>query len=179
MCSSGPSGIVGRDLPQYGAAHSMSLPQVYADFNAIERAADDHALVPLPLTGYGTLSSLATQGLRLSEGLEVLLYEPEDIECEAVVHFDSSRKGPAGHTGEWVALVLPSSIRKCAITQSPPQDFPCLICGALFDQKVRSYREVCSNCGASVMEPMAPPKSFAGSVHQVVPNASPERAREE
>lgn len=137
----------------------MRLPQVYADFNAIERDTDAGDLAVLPLTGYGTLSSLAAQGLRLSEGMRVLLYEPENIECDALIHFDPSRAEPAGRQGAWVALVRPAEIRPTMLTQNPSQDFPCLACKRLFAQVERSYREVCSGCGLSVMQPMAPPDS--------------------
>jgi hypothetical protein len=139
----------------------MRLPQVYADFNAIEHGASDKDLAAIPLTGYGTLSSLAAQGLRLSEGMRVLIYEPEDIECEALIHFDPSRTDPAGRSGEWVALVRPAEIRASALATEPPGVFPCLSCGRLFTQEERNYREVCSGCGLSVMQPMAPPLSAA------------------
>ena len=55
------------------------------------------------LTGLGTLGSLARQGLRLEEGMSLVLVEPNDIECEATVHLDWSRTDPAGRKGEWVA----------------------------------------------------------------------------
>ena len=139
----------------------MHLPQVYADFNAIEHGSSQTELATIPLTGYGTLSSLASQGLRLSEGMQVLIYEPEDIECEAVVHFDRSRTDPAGRQGEWVALVRPTEIRASSLTQEPSRNFPCLSCGELFTQANRSYREVCSGCGLSVMQSMGPPGSAA------------------
>lgn len=137
----------------------MRLPQVYADFNAIEHGANATDLAALPLTGYGTLSSLAAQGLRLSEGMRVLIYEPEDIECEALIHFDPSRADPAGRQGEWVALVQPTEIRASTLTHEPALDFPCLACGRLFEQAARSFRELCSGCGSSVMLPLAPPGS--------------------
>ena len=51
----------------------MPLPKVYADFNAIEYLAAEPPLAEIALTGYGTLSSLAAQKLRLSEDLRVLV----------------------------------------------------------------------------------------------------------
>ena len=140
----------------------MPLPKVYADFNAIEYLAAEPPLAEIALTGYGTLSSLAAQKLRLSEDLRVLVYEPNDIECEATVHFDRSRHDPAGRSGEWVARIDHTKIRASAEHQTPELDFPCIVCGAIFSHREgRNYREVCTGCGTSVMEPLMPPKNAA------------------
>jgi hypothetical protein len=142
----------------------MSLPRVYADFNALERG-DDQAAARMALTGYGTLMSLAQQNLRLAEGMALLLYEPDDIECEATVHFESGRVDPAGHVGAWVAWLDPRCIRDCKLSSKELKAHPCIICGTDFMAQThalgRNYREVCASCGASVMEPMAPPKNAA------------------
>ena len=139
----------------------MQLPKVYADFNAIEYLPEEPSLAEVALTGYGTLASLATQRLRLSEGMAVLIFEPNDIECEATVHFDSSRRDPAGRVGEWVARVEHRNIRTSTEPEVAGSELPCLVCGSIFPAQPRNYRETCSNCGASVMEPLAPPRNAA------------------
>ena len=139
----------------------MHLPKVYADFNAIEYLTEEHLTATISLTGYGTLSSLASQKLRLREGMKVLVYEPNDIECEATVHFDECRQDPAGRTGEWIAQIEPKDIRDSLEQEQPELNFPCIVCSSVFTQTVRNYRETCTGCGASVMEPLAPPKSVA------------------
>jgi ribosomal protein L37AE/L43A len=138
--------------------HTMSLPRVYADFNAIEYP-PGVSFAEMPLTGFGTLGSLARQGLRLSEGMALVLFEPNDIECEATVHFDWSRTDPAGRKGEWVARFDHRLVRDIENTgESAPQEHPCIVCGKPFEQH-RAYTDVCVNCGTSVMEPMLPPSS--------------------
>jgi hypothetical protein len=143
----------------------MPLPRIYADFNAIEYPAEEPSVAELPLTGYGTLSSLARQNLRLKEGMRVLIFEPNDIECEATVHFDTSRQDPAGRTGEWVARIEHRSIRSSAEPEEAGMDFPCIVCGSKFESAssvgTRNYQEKCARCGASVMEPLAPPHHAA------------------
>jgi hypothetical protein len=143
----------------------MPLPRIYADFNAIEYLGEGSSSAEVPLTGYGTLASLARQKLRLFEGMAVLLYEPSDIECEAVVHFDYSRKDPAGRVGAWVARIADHrAIRDSKQSEEPSSEHPCIICGGDFAPQLagaRNYMETCIHCGASVMEPMAPPKSAA------------------
>ena len=139
----------------------MTLPRIYADFNALEGNDPSSGLAPMPLTGYGTLTSLARQGLRLTEGMELVLYEPDDIECKTTVHFDATRKDPADRDGEWVALVNRDLIRDCQVGAEDLSPHPCICCGhdfAATTDRWRDYKETCSNCGASVMEPMAPPK---------------------
>ena len=140
----------------------MPLSRVYADFNAIEYPLGA-ALAEMPLTGYGTLSSLARQRLRLSEGMVLVLFEPNDIECEATVHFDTERTDPAGRKGEWVARFNQHGVQDCTRKDEPVTvQHPCIVCGAqTFGQEhsCRTYTEECHVCGASVMEPMLPPKS--------------------
>lgn len=137
----------------------MPLPRVYADFNAIEYP-PGASFAEMPLTGFGTLSSLARQRLRLLESMAVVLFEPNDIECEATIHFDRSRTNPAGTLGEWVARFDPNSVRYLPQTGEPhSNEHPCIVCGMPFfgEECGRTYSDTCINCGASVMEPMLPP----------------------
>jgi hypothetical protein len=137
----------------------MPLPRIYADFNAIEYPPGE-AFAEMPLTGFGTLASLAMQRIRLSEGMALVLFEPSDIECEATVHFDSSRVDPAGRRGEWTARFDHRLVRDAAEKgESAPKEHPCIVCGNSFfgQERSRTYSAACGNCGASVMEPMLPP----------------------
>lgn len=142
----------------------MSLPRVYADFNAIEYLDDERTMAEMALTGYGTLGSLARQGLRLTEGMALLLYEPNDIECEASVHFQVSRRDPAGRMGEWVARFDPRNVKNCTHSGESSRQHPCIVCGQDFmdqeSERARNYTENCTACGASIMEPMAPAKKI-------------------
>ncbi|WP_061534435.1 hypothetical protein [Collimonas arenae] len=141
----------------------MTMPRVYADFNAIEYGGEGDFSAEMALTGYGTLASLARQRIRLIEGMSLLLYEPNDIECEAVAHFDSSRKDPAGRLGAWIAKISDHrKIRDCFVERESSYAHPCFVCGNDFaaqSNTLKNLREVCINCGTSVMEPMAPPQN--------------------
>jgi hypothetical protein len=142
-----------------------TLPRVYADFNAIEYDRGGPYYARLPLTGYGTLASLAKQRLRLSEGLELVLFEPNDIECTARAHYEPSRKGPAGILGEWVALIPQNDFCDSMEGSEFVYEHPCFGCGVDLQKnqppRWRSYHEVCSECGTPVMAPVAPPESAA------------------
>lgn len=141
----------------------MTLPQVYADFNAIEYPCEceGETMAEMPVTGYGTLASLAQQGLRLEEGMALLLVEPCDIECECVMRFDRTRKDPAGRDGAWIAVFDHTTIRDSTIASYDLLVQPCVDCGQEgFPASLgvrRNYTETCLYCGASVMAPMAPP----------------------
>lgn len=139
------------------------LPRVYADFTAIEHRDDKNSNAEMPLTGYGTLASLSRQRLRLTEGMRLVLYEPGDIEVEAVASFDRTRIDPSGRPGAWIARLDHTMIRRNRTETIEPAAHPCLMCGADFDSlfkaQGRAYTERCSACGTSVMAPMAPPQS--------------------
>ena len=125
----------------------MTLPRIYADFNAIEYPSNT-AFAEIRLTGFGTLSSLAKQNIRLREGLVVVLFEPNDIECEATVQFDRSRTDPAGRPGEWIARFDPQSVRDVSQTSEPrSNEHPCIVCGKPFfgEKKGRMYNDTCVN----------------------------------
>jgi hypothetical protein len=142
----------------------MSIPRVYADFNALECVCEGSAAAEMALTGYGTLASLARQNIRLVEGMQLLFYEPGDVECEGVAHFDAKRSDPSGRIGAWVARIADHrSVRDCTETFEASNAHPCIVCGLdLMAQRTtltRNYKETCVGCGASVMEPMAPPQN--------------------
>jgi hypothetical protein len=147
--------------------HKVTIPHVYADFNALPGAARRAGVqtVAMEITGYGTLQSLASQGIRLAEGMLLLLYEPNDIQCEAVAHFDKELLDPAGRVGAWVGVLDPSNVKDSAVPEPSSGAHPCISCG--FDLSAhllahgRKYAEHCPRCGASVMEPMAPPHGVA------------------
>jgi len=137
--------------------------RLYADFNAIEPQDDGYSL--LPLTGYGTLASLSKQRIQLVEGQELVLFEPNDVECSATVYYDMDRLGPAGIMGEWVARIPKNGFRTCTGTEELTIEHPCSGCGLDLEKNQpihwRSYHEVCAKCGTPVMAPLAPPRSAA------------------
>jgi hypothetical protein len=141
------------------------LPRIYADFNAIEYENDGSCYARVPLTGYGTIASLSKQRLRLAEGQSLVLFEPNDIECNARAHFERERIGPAGLVGEWVAIIPQNDFRDCVGDDELTLEHLCFGCRTDLEQQRptgwRSYHEVCSNCGTPVLAPLAPPESAA------------------
>ncbi len=143
----------------------LSPPRIYVDFNALEYARDGSGLAEVSITGYGTLASLSCQKLQLTEGLEVVIFEPENIESLGLTRFDPLRVDPAGRTGEWVVRIDPKQVQDCKVGQTPPNSHPCFGCGIDLQPHLeaigRSYSEICPSCGTAVMAPLAPPRKEA------------------
>lgn len=140
----------------------MTIPRVYADFNALPNAdpVPGSTKVRMAITGLGTLRSLARQRLTLSEGMTILLFESRDIQCLATVHFDPSLSDPAGRTGAWVAELDPGTIEDSSL-DDPDTGHPCLSCGrdltAYLSVAGFSYNQHCPYCTTSLMAPLAKP----------------------
>ncbi len=51
----------------------------------------------------------------LEEGMSLILFEPNDFECNATAHFDQSRADPDGLRGAWVARFDRHAVRHCQL----------------------------------------------------------------
>jgi hypothetical protein len=76
----------------------MNKPSLYADFNN----ADPWGR--LRLNCVGTIQDLARQGVRLQEGLQMLLYDDE-LEAEGEVHYSLEER-------LWAAVIDWNSVRR-------------------------------------------------------------------
>mgnify|MGYP001371606339 CR=1 FL=1 len=138
-------------------------PRIYADFNSIEYLNPDRSLATIGLTGYGTLASLSNQKIRLTEGMLLLLFEPNDIEVEGIAFFDSTKFDPAGRAGEWFARIDARKVRNSSTPEVQCYEHHCFGCGANLASFLKSvgqrYQEFCPHCGTSIMAPLAPPEN--------------------
>jgi DNA-directed RNA polymerase subunit RPC12/RpoP len=134
-------------------------PRVYADFmdwlDSTYLADDSLALVNLEK--FGTLRDLCAAGVRLREGLPLVLWsdsdETTDIEIDALATWTGKR---------WAGCVR-DDFRDVPITRGPSVDewFPCVDCGTNLAQFLRTNglkaRTRCPQCGTRVHAPIAPP----------------------
>jgi hypothetical protein len=71
-------------------------PRIYADFNGLRRPERTGGRLAVALDTFGTLRDLANAGIRLSEGLELTVYDwsddEEDLEAQATAHYDPERR---------------------------------------------------------------------------------------
>ncbi|MFZ6818759.1 hypothetical protein [Undibacterium sp. Ji22W] len=140
----------------------MALPRVYADFNSLEYVNEDGSISRLGLTGYGTISSLARQQLRLVEGMPLIFFEANEIEVQGFAHFDNSVRDPAGRIGAWFGVVDQHKVKNVDISEEANFEHPCSHCRASLNEYLKrvgqQYNEYCPNCGTSVMAPLSPPE---------------------
>lgn len=135
----------------------MNQTRIYADFNH---------LGPEMILGYaGTLRDLASQHIRLEDGLPITLYDYDGndlMEVDAVVeHRPFASPQPQL---QWRARVAEDSFRRVAGDSVREDQFaiPCFCCGAdVYRQGVDCEREGfdfrCDDCGARVLEPYIVP----------------------
>jgi hypothetical protein len=155
----------------------MSAPYIYADFNGIEYTNETKAEAILDLNGYGTLASLARLNLYLTEGMPLVLYEPNDIEATGIAHFDKNRRDPAGRVGAWVAHINSSNIQASTYAREPSSEHPCMSCrqdlNPYLSKVGRAYKEICPYCGTSIMAPLSPPGAQPNHSFKGTPNGAP------
>lgn len=79
-------------------------PRIFADFNKVYGPPEKRCAI---LTCIGTVNDLKQQGLQLSEGMEVTLYQPDgvdangdpdELEVDAVIELNDR--------GEWVGVFV-------------------------------------------------------------------------
>jgi hypothetical protein len=136
--------------------------KIYADFNGIVVCPGGLPNSCLDLTGYGTLASLSRHRIRLSEGLVLTFYEPDDIEVEAEVFYDTTHRGKFTAPGRWLARFNSVKIRNSEVTEARERpEHLCFTCRLDLTEYLRlvgrQYNEACPSCGTSVMHPLLPP----------------------
>lgn len=140
----------------------MNLPNIFADYNGLVRITESPPRYSVALDTFGTVRDLSNAGIRLTEGLELLVWdesdESEDLEGEAIARFDSM-------SGVWWADFKPEGyrhVRKCDRPESCR--FLCFACR----QEVFvgtgaggwiSKTQRCHHCGTPVTAAIAPPAS--------------------
>ena len=74
----------------------MQLLRIYADFNGIQTSPRNPELLGVPLDTYGSLKDLSNAGVRLQEGVQLVIFdwsdEDEDLEGHCTVYYDWRRQ---------------------------------------------------------------------------------------
>ena len=107
----------------------MKLPFVYADFNSLEPSLTGSYDSRIDLVGYGSLKSLSRQKIQISEGMRLIVYEPNDIKAEGIVHFDRTESDPAGRDGKWFVLLNKDEIKDSNQEDAPDKTICVLVAG--------------------------------------------------
>jgi hypothetical protein len=145
----------------------MTAVRIYADYNGLRQTGDGGLYIPLDT--FGSLRDLSNAGVRLRDGLPLVVVDQsddtEDLEAEAIAEFDTT-------TGVWLAVLTPAGYRYVP-TRGASDDhrFLCLGCrrnlaadsdtqrnpGAVLLPAKRGSS--CPSCGTPVRAALAPPES--------------------
>ena len=136
---------------------------IYADFNGWLGALDDDDFDFIDLTGYGTIHSLNSLGIRLKEGMKFIFYETNDIEVLAEVVFDRTTPSLISKEGRWLAKYKAGTVKDCSFSESANFNIhPCFNCRAdfkpLWNKIGQNYNERCTNCGTPIGYPLLAPE---------------------
>jgi hypothetical protein len=138
----------------------MSLPNIYADFNGLARISESPPRYSVALDTLGTLRDLSNSGIRLVDGLQLLVWdesdELEDLEGEAVARFDAESGGWWADLGGEGYRYVPKRAR------STVPGFLCLECrrelgidGSRGGRAPRAY--ACPYCATDIRTAIARP----------------------
>ena len=133
--------------------------RVYADFNGIEPSPRDPSRWAIALDTLGSLRDLSNAGIRLIEGVRLVVYDEsdaeEDLEGEATVYFESRRDVWLAELDEHGYRYVPKRDR------APAFEFLCLRCrvGLPLRADVSGVPSVtkCPRCGEDIRAAIAAP----------------------
>lgn len=138
----------------------MIGPRIYADFNGLERIAESPPRYSVALDTLGTLRDLSNAGIRLREGLALLVWDEsdddEDLEGDAVARFDLA-------SGVWWADLTPDGYRYVPKHKEPEATtFLCFACRRALASGsgvsgAAPTAQVCPHCGTDIRAALAPP----------------------
>ena len=138
----------------------MGTLRIDADFNGLELVAESPARYAVALDTLGTIRDLSNAGVRLAEGLPLVVWadsdENEDLEGDAVARFDRA-------SGVWWADLTLEGYRYVPKgNRGSDLGFLCLTCRrdlALGTGARGSVprKEVCPHCGVDIRAAIAPP----------------------
>lgn len=102
----------------------------------------------IPLNRFGSLCDLSREGLVLSEGLKLTIYESsdefEDLEADVLVYFDEE-------FGAWVGEFRGDAIRYVPTVSRPYPNLECFNCHKDLQTTIQKHglneKTVCPNCG--------------------------------
>ena len=134
---------------------------IYVDFNGTEVCTFAENELCLDLTGYGTLASLSFYGIRLTEGREIILVDPDGLTVSAKVYFDKERI--SNNSSGWFARFKKDDMWDGLPVKHDYHTHLCFNCRKNVKPHLKkvgqNFAEACPFCGTPIMFPLLPPKN--------------------
>jgi hypothetical protein len=136
----------------------INRPRIYADFNGRQQSPRDATRTAVPLDTFGSLRELSNAGVRLFEGMPLVIYMDsdvnEDLEADAVAYY-------AHRNGIWFAELFDDRIRYVPRPEEKnAEQFLCVECRLPVPAGKHGRPEVsvCPRCGTPVLTAINPPQ---------------------
>ena len=130
---------------------------VYADFNGIVRLDNEVEFEYLDVYGFGTISDLNSQQIRLTEGMRLTFFEPGDIQVDATMYFFPLIKDKNCPNGKWLGKYKPESIVNSNILKREIE-LSCFKCDHVFSKNNGlNFQMRCPICNTEIAYALLPP----------------------
>lgn len=139
--------------------NSLSPVRIYADFNGLVGGVRLPERTAVVLDTYGSVRDLANAGVILREGLPLIAFDAsddhEDLEGHGTAQYDSEHGWWVVEFDELGVRYVPTGDRTNSST------FLCVHCRHAIPELPMGFckEATCSNCGTSVLAPIAPPRA--------------------
>lgn len=138
----------------------MKYPRIYADYNGIQASPRNPAKLAVALDTFGTLRDLSNAGVRLQDGVMLIIFDysddEEDLENFVTVYWEKARNRWLAEFTEDEVVYIPKRER-IEITE-----FLCLKCRtplqAYIEKNGMNNDSVCPNCGEKIVTAIEPPE---------------------
>ena len=137
----------------------IAEPRIYADFHGEQSSPRDATRIAVPLDTFGSLRDLSNAGIRLREGIRLVIYadsdESEDLEADCEVYYSPKHQ-------LWFAELDSSGVRYTPCVElKDAGGFLCVHCRQPLSVAKFGRPEVgaCPTCGSPVDAAIAPPKA--------------------
>lgn len=143
----------------------MPMLRIYADYNGLQPSSRNPGRLMVPLDTLGSLRDLSNAGIRLREGLRMIVYDHsddrEDLEGDATVWYDAE-------AGWWYAELSEDGVRDVPARVRPDEHRPfrCLRCRSEIPGRANAeWQPVaeCPRCGTPYTAAIAPPDAPASA----------------
>lgn len=138
----------------------MNFPRIYADYNGIQASPRNLSKLAVPLDTFGSLRDLSNAGIRLREGVQLIIFDysddNEDLENLVIVYWEKVRK-------RWLAEFIDEEVVYVSKRdRTEKTEFLCLKCRTSLKDHIEKSEmnpnSICQKCGEKIVAAIEPPE---------------------